>query len=74
MREVGLAARPRTRGRVVTTDSAHGDPIAPNRLARQFDVHGVALNQLWVRDTMEVDVVTSALQMARDAWHPAHPA
>ena len=35
MREAGLAARPKTRCRVVTTDSAHGDPIAPNRLARQ---------------------------------------
>ena len=102
MREAGLAARPKTRRRVVTTDSAHGDPIAPNRLARQFDVHGVALNQVWVgdityiptregflylstvldlgsrrcigwamRDTMEVDLVTSALQMARDARQPA---
>ena len=102
MREAGLAARPKTRRRVVTTDSAHGDPIAPNRLARQFDVHGVALNRVWVgdityiptregflylatvldlgsrrcvgwamRDTMEVDLVTSALQMARDARQPA---
>ena len=102
MREAGLAARPKTRRRLVTTDSAHGDPIAPNRLARQFDVHGVALNQVWVgdityiptregflylstvldlgsrrcigwamRDTLEVDLVTSALQMARDARQPA---
>ena len=50
MREAGLAARPRTRGRVVTTDSQHGDPLAPNRLARQFAVHGVTLNQVWVGD------------------------
>ena len=50
MREAGLTARPTTRRRVITTDSAHADPIAPNRLARQFDVHGVALNQVWVGD------------------------
>ena len=101
MREAGLAARPKSRRRVVTTDSAHSDPIAPNRLARQFDIHGVALNQVWVgdityiptregflylstvldlgsrrcvgwamRDTLEVDLVTSALRMARDARQP----
>ena len=50
LRAAGLAARPRTRRRVVTTDSTHGDPIAPNRVARQFDVHGIALNQVWVGD------------------------
>jgi putative transposase len=102
MREAGLVARRPTRGRVVTTDSTHGDPIAPNRLGRQFDVHGLAPNQVWVgdityiptregflylstvldlgsrrcvgwamRDTMEVDLVTSALRMARDARNPA---
>jgi len=102
MRADGLVARPRKRGRVVTTDSNHADPIAPNRLARQFDVHGVALNQVWVgdityiptregflylatvldlgsrrcvgwamRNTMEVELVTSALRMAREARHPA---
>ena len=102
MREAGLAARPRTRRRVVTTDSTHDDPIAPNLVARQFDVHGIALNQVWVgdityiptregflylstvldlgsrrcvgwamRDTMEVELVTSALRMARDARQPA---
>jgi len=102
MRADGLVARPRKRGRVVTTDSNHADPIAPNRLARQFDVHGVALNQVWVgdityiptregflylatvldlgsrrcvgwamRNTMEGELVTSALRMAREARHPA---
>ena len=50
MRKAGLAAGPRTRRRIVTADSQHGDPIAPNRLARAFDVHGVALNQVWVGD------------------------
>jgi len=102
MREAGLAVHPRTRRRVATTDSNHAEPIAPNRLARQFDVHGVALNPVWVgdityiptregflylstvldlgsrrcvgwamRDTMEVDLVTSTLRMAREARQPA---
>jgi len=102
MRAGGLVARPRRRGRVVTTDSKHADPIAPNRLARQFDVASVGINQVWVgdityiptrsgflylatvldlgsrrcvgwamRDTMEVDLVTSALRMARKARRPA---
>jgi transposase InsO family protein len=102
LREAGLAARPKTRRRVVTTDSNHAEPSAPNRLARPFDVQGVALNQVWVgditdiptregflylstvldlgsrrcvgwamRDTMDVDLVTSALRMAREARQPA---
>lgn len=102
MRTEGLVARAPTRGRVVTTDSRHNDPIAPNRVARQFDVHGLAVNRVWVgditylptregflylatvldlgsrrcvgwamRDTMEVELVTSALRMARDARQPA---
>ena len=102
MRANGLVARPRTRGRVVITHSQPADPIAPNLLARQFDVHGVAINRVWVgdvtylptregfaylatvldlasrrcvgwalRDTMEVDLVLSALRMARHARHPA---
>jgi hypothetical protein len=50
MREEGLVARSPTRRRVSTTDSNHGDPIAPNLLARQFDVHGLALNRVWVAD------------------------
>ena len=101
MRDDGLAAR-RPRGRQVsTTDSNHTEPIAPNLLARQFDVHGVAVNRVWVadityiptregwlylatvldlgsrrcvgwamRDTMEVDLALSALQMAREARQP----
>ena len=102
MRSEGLAARPRPRRRVVTTDSHQPDPIAPNLVARQFDPNGVALNRIWIgditylptregfvylatvldlasrrcvgwamRDTMEVDLVVSALRMARDARHPA---
>jgi len=102
MRQEGLVARPRKRRRVVTTDSNHRDPIAPNLLARQFDVNGIAINRVWIgdithiptregpvylatvldlgsrrcvgwamRDTMEVELVLSALRMARDARRPA---
>lgn len=50
MREDGLVARSTKRRRVSTTDSNHNDPIAPNLLARTFDVTGVALSRLWVAD------------------------
>ena len=50
MREAGLQARPRRARRVRTTDSNHTEPIAPHLLARQFDVNGVALNQVWIGD------------------------
>lgn len=102
MRAGGLVARPQKGRRIVTTHSEHSDPIAPNLLARQFDVHGVAINRVWVGDitylptregpvylatvldlgsrrcvgwamrtTMEVELVLSALRMARDARRPA---
>ena len=102
MRADGLVARPRRRRRVVTTYSAHGEPIAPNRLARAFDINGVAVNRVWVgdityvptregflylatvldlgsrrcvgwamRDMRDVDLVMSALRMAREARQPA---
>ncbi len=101
MREAGLVARATRRARVSTTDSNHAEPIAPNRLGRQFDVHGLAVNRVWVgdityiptregflylatvldlgsrrcvgwamRDTLETDIVLSALRMARDARRP----
>jgi transposase InsO family protein len=102
MRETGLRARPRRSRRIQTTDSNHAEPIAPNLLARQFDVNGVALNRVWVgditylptregplylatvldlgsrrcvgwamRDTMEVELVLSALRMACADRRPA---
>jgi transposase InsO family protein len=102
MRQDGLVARWPKRKRVATTDSNHGDPIAPNLLARQFDVDSVGINRVWVsditylptrsgmlylatvldlasrkcvgwamRDTLEVDLVLSALHMAREARRPA---
>lgn len=102
MRDDGLVARSPARRRVVTTDSNHEHPIAPNRLGRAFDVNGVAINRVWVgdityiptregflylatvldlssrrcvgwamQDTMEAELVLSALRMARDARQPA---
>lgn len=50
MRQAGLVGRARSRRRPRTTDSSHGGPIAPNHLARQFDVNGIALNRVWVAD------------------------
>ena len=50
MREDGLVARPLKRPRISTTDSNHGDPIAPNLLARQFDVNGIGINRVWIAD------------------------
>jgi putative transposase len=49
MREEGLVARRKPR-RVCTTDSKHDHPIAPNLLAREFDVRGVGVNRVWVSD------------------------
>jgi transposase InsO family protein len=50
LREEGLVARPRKRPRVSTTDSNHDHPIAPNLLAREFDVNGVGINRVWIAD------------------------
>jgi transposase InsO family protein len=51
MREAGvLATAPRPRFQA-TTDSAHGEPIAPNLVARQFDVADhPQLDRTWVGD------------------------
>jgi len=48
MREAGLVGRQRRRYRVRTTDSRHGEPIAPNRLAKQPTP--LTPNQVWVSD------------------------
>ncbi|MGH3629608.1 MAG: IS3 family transposase [Sciscionella sp.] len=70
MREDGLVARPRTAQRVSTTDSNHAEPtepIAPNRLARQFDVNGVAglmaVNRVWVSDITYITYIPT-----REGW------
>jgi putative transposase len=51
MRENGLEARKKRRFRR-TTDSKHTQPIAPNLLARQFDVH--VPNRVWVTDVTAI--------------------
>lgn len=48
MREHGLASRKRRPFRVVTTDSRHAHPIAPNVLERDFTA--TAPNQKWLAD------------------------
>lgn len=102
MRHDGLRGRAPRRRRPRTTDSAHDHPIAPNLLARQFDVNGVALNEVWVsdityvptqegwlylaavldlasrrcvgwamRDTLDAELASSALEMAITTRRPA---
>jgi transposase InsO family protein len=64
MREDDLSARPRKRYRVSTTTSNHGDPIAPNRLARQFDHASVGVNRVWVADITSIPTREGALYLA----------
>jgi len=64
MREEGLVARPRKAYRVSTTNSQHDDPIAPNLLARQFDVNGVGLNRVWVADMTYIPTREGLLYLA----------
>lgn len=64
MREEGLVARPRRRHRVSTTDANHDHPIAPNLLARQFDVHGVGINRVWVADLTYIPTREGTLYLA----------
>lgn len=51
MRENGLVARKKKRFRA-TTDSKHGDPIAPNLLDRDFTASGP--NEVWATDVTAV--------------------
>ena len=64
MRQDGLKGRAPRRRRPRTTDSAHDHPIAPNLLARQFDVNGVALNEVWVSDITYVPTQEGWLYLA----------
>lgn len=64
MREDGLVARRPSTRRVSTTDSTHRDPIAPNLLARQFDVNGIAVNQIWVADITYIPTAEGWLYLA----------
>ena len=55
----GLAALPR---RARTTDSRHGYPIAPNRLARNFEA--AAPNQVWLADLTYIPTGEAWLYLA----------
>lgn len=48
MRNEGIRAKTARRFRVVTTDSKHDLPIAPNRLDQDFQVQSI--NQVWLSD------------------------
>lgn len=64
MQEDGLVARARRRF-VVTTDSDHREPIAPNRVARDFAVRADrALDTVWVSDITYVPTQAGHLYLA----------
>jgi transposase InsO family protein len=56
MREENLRSRTQKRRFVITTNSDHADPIAPNRLARDF--HASRPDQKWVADITYVPTAT----------------
>jgi putative transposase len=61
LREQGLAGTPPRRFQV-TTDSAHAQPVAPNRLARQFAV--ATPNRVWATDVTYVATWAGWLYLA----------
>jgi transposase InsO family protein len=64
MREDGLVAR-RPRRFVVTTDSAHREPVAPNLLARRFDLaQHPTRDRAWVGDITYVPTREGWLYLA----------
>lgn len=62
MREHDLASRKRRRFRVVTTDSKHAHPVAPNVLERDFKA--TAPNQKWLADLTYVPTDEGWLYLA----------
>jgi len=62
MREFGLQSYKRRRFRVVTTDSKHAHPVAPNVLARDFEAS--APNQKWLADLTYVPTDEGWLYLA----------
>ncbi len=62
MRDADLQSRKRRRLRVVTTDSKHAHPIAPNVLARDFAA--TAPDQKWVADLTYVPTAEGWLYLA----------
>lgn len=61
LREQGLVGTP-PRGFKVTTDSRHGQPVAPNHLARQFAV--AQPNRVWATDVTYVATWAGWLYLA----------
>jgi len=62
MREHNLGSRKRRRFRVVTTDSKHAHPLAPNVLERDFEA--TAPNQQWLADLTYVPTDEGWLYLA----------
>jgi putative transposase len=62
MRQAGLQAIHKRRRRLVTTDSRHSDPIAPNLLGRDFTAS--APNQKWLTDLTAVWTAQGWLYLA----------
>jgi len=62
MREHGLQSHKRRRFRVVTTDSRHAHPVAPNVLERDFEA--LAPNQKWLADMTYVSTDEGWLYLA----------
>lgn len=62
MRQHDLQSRKRRRFRVVTTDSKHAHPVAPNVLAREFAAS--APNQKWLADITYVPTAEGWLYLA----------
>ena len=60
MRRQGLAARPKRRWKR-TTDSNHAEPIAPNRLQRDFTAS--APDRVWVADTTYLPVLVGFIYL-----------
>lgn len=62
MRQHGLQSHKRRRFRVVTTDSKHAHPVAPNLLERDFEA--TAPNQKWLADLTYVPTGEGWLYLA----------
>lgn len=62
MREAGLRGKSRCKRKPRTTDSAHDQPVAPNRLQRDFST--TAPNQKWLADITCIDTDEGWLYLA----------
>lgn len=62
MSSLGIKARSHRRFRVLTTDSAHPHPIAPDRVQRRFDVK--KLNCVWAADITYIPTGEGFLYLA----------